>query len=81
MRPVRTPAGLRGHGRHQVLFGTDYPMITAAKALEHLAALELDDDASDLFLRGNAVRVCGLTAPVSGDVRSDERRRRGAECN
>ena len=35
-------------------------MIPAAKALEHLDALELDDEARELFLEGNARRVFAL---------------------
>jgi len=35
-------------------------MITAARALEGLDALELDDEAKELFLSGNARRVFGL---------------------
>ncbi len=48
---------MRGHGRHKVLFGTNYPMITPAKALEGLDSLSLDDEARELFLWGNASRV------------------------
>jgi hypothetical protein len=48
---------LRGHGRRKVLFGTNYPMIMPAKALEGLDALSLDDDVRELFLSGNARRV------------------------
>jgi predicted TIM-barrel fold metal-dependent hydrolase len=44
-------------GRHKVLFGTNYPMITATKALEDLDRLGLDDEARELFLSGNARRV------------------------
>jgi predicted TIM-barrel fold metal-dependent hydrolase len=51
---------MRGHGRSKVLFGTNYPMITPAKALEHLDALNLDDEARKLFLSGNACRVFRL---------------------
>lgn len=51
---------LRGHGRRKVLFGTNYPMITPARALEGLEALGLDEEARELFLAGNAVRVFGL---------------------
>lgn len=51
---------LRGHGRHKVLFGTNYPMIMPAKALEHLDDLGLDDDARRLFLADNAQRVFNL---------------------
>jgi predicted TIM-barrel fold metal-dependent hydrolase len=53
---------LRGHGRSKVLFGTNYPMILPAKALEGLYELGLDDDARQLFLSGNARRVFGLPA-------------------
>ncbi len=52
---------LRGRGRHKVLFGTNYPMITPAKALERLADLNLDDEARAAFLSGNADRVFKLS--------------------
>ena len=51
---------MRGHGRHKVLFGTNYPMIMPAKALEALDTLGLEDEAQDLFLSGNASRVFKL---------------------
>jgi uncharacterized protein len=47
-------------GRRKVLFGTNYPMIGAAAALEGLPALELDAETRDLFLEGNARRVFAL---------------------
>lgn len=53
---------MRGHGRRKVLFGTNYPMIAPAKALEHLDGLGLDSDAKALFLAGNAQRVFKLDA-------------------
>ncbi len=60
----RYPAALvefmRGHGRTKVLFGTNYPMITPAKALEDLDSLGLDVQARQLFLAGNAQRVFNL---------------------
>ncbi|MDC0663691.1 amidohydrolase family protein [Marinobacter sp. SS21] len=49
-----------GHGRRKVLFGTNYPMIMPAKALEHLDELSLDDEARNLFLGENACRVFKL---------------------
>ena len=52
---------LRGRGRTKVLFGTNYPMMTASRALEQLDDLGLDDDTRALFLSGNADRVFGLT--------------------
>ncbi|MBL8346141.1 MAG: amidohydrolase [Rubrivivax sp.] len=60
----RYPAALvefmRGHGRHKVLFGSNYPMILPGKALEGLDTLGLDDEARALFLAGNAARVYSL---------------------
>ncbi len=52
-------------GRRKVLFGTNYPMIAAQKALEDLDALGLDSEARELFLTGNAVRVFKLTASAA----------------
>jgi uncharacterized protein len=51
---------MRGHGRTKVLFGTNYPMITPKQALQDLSALELDSEATNLFLSGNAARVFSL---------------------
>ncbi|MEM9651031.1 MAG: amidohydrolase family protein [Actinomycetota bacterium] len=51
---------LRTNGRTKVLFGTNYPMITPGKCLEHLDALDLDEETTGLFLHGNAERVFGL---------------------
>ena len=50
----------RGHGRRKVLFGSNYPMITPFACLEHLDDLDLDDEARELFLHGNAERVFGI---------------------
>lgn len=50
---------LRAHGRRKVLFGTNYPMITPARALADLDTIGLDDEARELFLAGNAHRVFG----------------------
>ncbi len=47
-------------GRRKVLFGTNYPMITAARALAGLAELGLDVETTDLYLEGNACRVFGI---------------------
>ena len=47
-------------GRRKVMFGSNYPMITPARALEHLADLGLDEQARELFLAGNARRVFSL---------------------
>jgi predicted TIM-barrel fold metal-dependent hydrolase len=47
-------------GRRKVLFGSNYPMIAPAKALEELGTLGLDNETRELFLAGNARRVFGL---------------------
>ncbi len=51
---------MRGHGRHKVLFGTNWPMIAPAKALDGMDALGLDDEARGAFLGANARRVFAL---------------------
>jgi predicted TIM-barrel fold metal-dependent hydrolase len=48
---------MRTNGKYKVLFGTNYPMITPAKALSDLDALELEPETQDFFLGGNAKRV------------------------
>jgi predicted TIM-barrel fold metal-dependent hydrolase len=48
------------NGRSKVLFGTNWPMISPDKALVGVQALGLDEEARDLFLGGNAVRVFQL---------------------
>jgi len=58
--PLELVDYLRGHGRTKVLFGTNYPMITPKQALTDLADLKLDDEATELFLEGNATRVFAL---------------------
>lgn len=60
----RLPAALvdymRGAGRERVMFGTNWPMLSARRALDRLADLGLDEDATELYLAGNAIRVFGL---------------------
>lgn len=51
---------LRGHGRHKVLFGSNWPMIAPQQALEGLDALGLDEATRGAFLHGNAERVYRL---------------------
>jgi len=51
---------LRGRGRAKVLFGSNYPMMTAERALARFDDLQLDDATSEAFLAGNAQRVFDL---------------------
>jgi predicted TIM-barrel fold metal-dependent hydrolase len=65
----RLPAALvefmRGRGRTRVLFGTNWPMLDAERALARLSDLELDDDATESYLSGNARRVFNLDREVA----------------
>jgi predicted TIM-barrel fold metal-dependent hydrolase len=60
----RLPAELieymRGRGRTRVLFGTNWPMLSATRCLEHLDELGLDDEVTKLLLGRNAERVFSL---------------------
>ncbi len=51
---------LRGHGRKKVLFGSNYPMLMPKDCLADLPKLGLDEEATRLFLAGNAARVFKL---------------------
>lgn len=51
---------MKSNGKQKVLFGSNYPMITPAKAMRGLDELGLDDEAKALFLGGNAKRVYGI---------------------
>lgn len=51
---------LKTNGRAKVLFGTNYPMFSHAKALEGLDALGLTPEVMELFLAGNSARVFGV---------------------
>ena len=58
--PTQLLEYLKTNGRSKVLFGTNYPMITPAKALAGLEQLGLDDKTREAFLYGNALRVYRL---------------------
>lgn len=58
--PERLIEYMRGDGRSKVMFGTNFPMITAEQALADLEKLGLDDEAMALFLGDNAQRVFHL---------------------
>jgi len=58
--PTELVEYLRGRGKHKVLFGTNYPMITPEKALRDLDTLGLDADSRHAFLTGNAHRIFDL---------------------
>ena len=51
---------MKGIGRARVMFGTNWPMLSASRCLQKLEDLGLDDDGRQAFLSGNAKRVFGL---------------------
>ena len=51
---------LKARGRHKVMFGTNYPMMTPARALARLDDLGLTAETRDAFLHANARRVFAL---------------------
>jgi len=61
----RLPAQLldymRGRGRTRVMFGTNWPMLSAGRCLRQLSDAEFDRETSELFLGENAARVFKLT--------------------
>jgi predicted TIM-barrel fold metal-dependent hydrolase len=48
---------MQGRGARKVMFGTNYPMLTASACLERLESLELGGEGTELFLHENARRV------------------------
>jgi predicted TIM-barrel fold metal-dependent hydrolase len=58
--PPNLVAYLKAHGRQKVLFGTNWPMIAPARALEGIDELGLDAPTRQAFLAGNAARVFKL---------------------
>jgi uncharacterized protein len=58
--PAELVEYLKGRGRQKVLFGSNYPMMTAARALARVDELGLDDEIAADFFAGNARRVFAL---------------------
>jgi hypothetical protein len=53
---------MRGRGAKKVMFGSNYPMLTPSQCLEELESLGLSDEATELYLHGNAREVFKLDA-------------------
>ncbi len=51
---------MKGSGEKRVLFGTNWPMISPARCLEHLDRLDLTAEGREAFLSGNARRIFNL---------------------
>jgi predicted TIM-barrel fold metal-dependent hydrolase len=51
---------MKGEGRNRIMFGTNFPMLTAKRCLEKIDALGLDAAAKEAFFGGAARRVFRL---------------------
>ena len=51
---------MKTNGRSKVLFGTNFPMITAKNALAGIESLSLDEETAAMFMGGNAERIFKL---------------------
>ncbi len=51
---------MKKHGKHKVLFGSNYPMITPKACLADLESLGLTDEVRECFLTSNAKKVFAL---------------------
>lgn len=51
---------MKAHGKHKVLFGSNYPMIMPGACLSELDKLGLNDEVKALFLYKNACRIFDL---------------------
>ncbi len=58
--PEAVVRDMRGRLRHQVCFGSDYPMIDPQRQLADLRALALPEEVEEAVLGGNARRFLGL---------------------
>ncbi len=58
--PAELVEYMRKHGRKKVLFGSNFPMLTADACLEGFDTLGLDEEAARLFLCDNTKRVFKL---------------------
>ncbi|MBP7081026.1 MAG: amidohydrolase [Rhodocyclaceae bacterium] len=63
-KPKRYPAELvaymKAHGKHKVMFGSNYPMLTPKACLDELSVLGLDVETTELFTCKNAKSVFAL---------------------
>src|SRR5262245_9667772 len=60
--PPEIVAYMRGPGKHKVMFGTNYPMLTPAECLAGVDTLGLRADVLQMFLASNARRAFKLDA-------------------
>lgn len=51
---------MKGEGRTRIMFGTNFPMLTAKRCLEKLDTLALDEKTKAAFFGSNAKRVFGV---------------------
>jgi predicted TIM-barrel fold metal-dependent hydrolase len=58
--PPQLVSYMKGPLRRQMLFGSDYPLITPDRWIDQFGTLEVDDDVERMILKDNAVALLGL---------------------
>ena len=58
--PPELVSYMKHHGKHKVMFGTNYPMITPQTCMAQAQMLDLDAETAELFFHSNAERVFKL---------------------
>ena len=58
--PPELVSYMKHHGKHKVMFGTNYPMITPQTCMAQAQMLDLEPETAELFFHGNAERVFKL---------------------
>lgn len=61
--PPQLVAYMKGPLKRQMLFGSDYPLITPDRWVDDFADLGVDQSITDLILRDNAVDLLGIATP------------------
>jgi predicted TIM-barrel fold metal-dependent hydrolase len=59
--PAEVIRELKTRLQDRFLFGSDYPFIQPQRCLDELAALDIPEPALDKVLRGNGIRLLGLS--------------------
>lgn len=58
--PARLVSYMKGPLRHQMLFGSDYPLITPDRWIDDFRTLEVDEKVERMVLKDNAAALLGL---------------------
>ncbi len=63
--PPQLVSYMKGPLRHQMMFGSDYPLITPDRWIADFRTLEADEDVERMILKENAAALLGLVSDLS----------------